>query len=466
MRKIMIGLAPILFAMSSGAIAADWKISETSGDVRIVSQGKTRAAVRGALLSSGSTIATGANARAVIVRGQEFVMISPRSQLRVPAAEAPNKIMQIIEDFGTAVFKINKKSTPHFGVQTPYLAAVVKGTTFTVTVGPEGGSVQVTEGAVEVSTLDGGAAELVRPGTIAQVGASDLHHLTVQGDVNKVVRSENAPEVGSVNPNSPASSNYNGPASESAQVHARHGEDRNSISDATDGLVEGPSPSELAHADMRDLERGNGSGPPAEPGNGSPPADPGSGNGAPPADPGNGTPPADPGSGSGAPPVDPGNGSGGPPLDPGSGSGNPPVSPGSGSGAPPVDPGSGSGAPPVDPGSGSGNPPVDPGSGSGAPPVDPGNGSGAPPVDPGSGSGAPPVDPGSGAGGPPVDPGSGSGNPPVDPGSGSGIPPVDAGSGPDNSGSDNSGSGSDNSGSGSGSSGSGSNGDVDSSGSF
>jgi hypothetical protein len=423
MRKIMIGLAPIVFAMSSGANAADWKISETSGDVRIVSQGKARAAVRGALLSSGSMIATGANARAVIVRGQEFVMISPRSQLRVPAAEAPNKIMQIIEDFGTAVFKINRKSTPHFGVQTPYLAAVVKGTTFTVTIGPEGGSVQVTEGAVEVSTLDGGAAELVRPGSIAQVGASDLYQLSVQGDVSKVVRSDNAPAVGSVNPNSPASTSYNGPASETAQVHASHGESGNTISEATDGLVEGPSPSELAHADLRGLEPGNANGPPADPGNGSPPAEPGSGNGAPPADPGNGTPPVDPGTGSGSPPVDPG---------------------------------SGSGTPPVDPGNGSGSPPVDPGSGSGTPPVDPGNGSGSPPVDPGSGSGAPPVDPGNG-----------SGSPPVDPGSGSGTPPVDPGSGPDNSGSDNSGSGSDNSGPGSDGSGSGSSGDDDdSSGSF
>ena len=177
MQKIISGLAPFLLLMASEAQAEtpEWRVSEVSGDVRLGREGQMRAATRGALLASGATIVTGAASRAVIVRGQEFVVISPATRLRVPEAAAPNKIMQIIEDFGTAVFKINKKATPHFGVQTPYLAAVVKGTTFTVTVGPEGSSVQVTEGAVQVSTRDGGAADLVTPGNIAMVGIGLLN---------------------------------------------------------------------------------------------------------------------------------------------------------------------------------------------------------------------------------------------------------------------------------------------------
>src|SRR3546814_20445262 len=124
----------------SGACAAapKWRVSEGTGDVHLTNDGRSRAATKGALLSSGAVIATGPKALAVIVRGQEFVVVSPSSQLRVPAADSPNKIMQIIEDFGTALFNIEKKSTPHFGMQTPYLAAVVKGTTFTVTVGEIG----------------------------------------------------------------------------------------------------------------------------------------------------------------------------------------------------------------------------------------------------------------------------------------------------------------------------------------
>jgi hypothetical protein len=58
---------------------------------------------------------------------------------------------------------------------------VVKGTTFTVTVGPEDARVKVTEGAVQVSTLDGGASDLLMPGSMAMVGKSDLYRLMVEG---------------------------------------------------------------------------------------------------------------------------------------------------------------------------------------------------------------------------------------------------------------------------------------------
>src|SRR3712207_4379139 len=140
MRGILFAAAaPLLLSIGSGAAAAPppaWRVSEATGDVRLVENGRARAATRGALLASGSTIATGANARAVLVRGQEFVVVSPRSQLRVPVeAESRGGLMQMIADFGTSLFRIEKKSTPHFGVKTPYLAAVVKGTTFTVVVG-------------------------------------------------------------------------------------------------------------------------------------------------------------------------------------------------------------------------------------------------------------------------------------------------------------------------------------------
>ena len=195
MRKMFIGAAgPLLLSLGVAATAAPpstWRISETSGDVQLVANGKSTPALRGALLSSGSVIATGAAARAVVVRGREFVVISPGSRVRLPTeAESGGGMMQMIIEFGTSLFKIEKKSTPHFVVKSPYLAAVVKGTTFTVTAGAAGGSVQVTEGAVQVSTLDGGAFEIIRSGSVATVGAADLFELTIRGDVSKVIRSQ------------------------------------------------------------------------------------------------------------------------------------------------------------------------------------------------------------------------------------------------------------------------------------
>lgn len=271
MRKIIMGLSPLFLALPSISVAAplQWQVSETSGEVRLTHNGQARAAVRGALLASGATITTGAKARAVIVRGEEFVVISPGSQLRVPAANSPNTVMQMIEDFGTAVFKIKKKSTPHFGVQTPYLAAVVKGTTFTVTIGPEGGSVQVTEGAVEVSTLDGGAADLVEPGDIASVGASDLYQLTIEGDGSKIIRSENGPAASGIVTSSKAlpaqgaaatssaaatgSTAFDGPVSQPFMIGAAIAENRQSLGAVTDGLVDGDVAMELAAIAVQDI---------------------------------------------------------------------------------------------------------------------------------------------------------------------------------------------------------------------
>ncbi len=305
MGKFILSVAPVLAAMSGSALAAvpAWKVSEVSGDVRLIENGRARGAVKGALLGSGSTIATGANARAVIVRGEEFVVISPRTQLRVPAATAPNRIMQLIEDFGTAVFKIQKKNTPHFGVQTPYLAAVVKGTTFTVTVGPEGGSVQVTEGAVQVSTLDGGAAELVRSGSIAMVGASDLYRLNVEGDTSKAVRSPNAPaDAGSKAGPSARSAAYSGPPGQEVRITKRLDEHSKSLKEVTKGLLEGHSSHNMAQAEFREQARAarkEG----FNPGNGDGNGNPGKDHDAKPSDP---SKPADEGKKDPAKPVDDG----------------------------------------------------------------------------------------------------------------------------------------------------------------
>jgi len=269
MRKIIVGAAaPFLLTLSSMANAApapetvpSWRVSEATGQVQLLENGQARAARKGALLSSGSVIATAANARAVIVRGKEFVVISPSTRIRVPLAEeSRGGLMQMITEFGTSLFKIEKKSTPHFGVQTPYLAAVVKGTTFTVSVGPEGGTVQVTEGAVEVSTLDGGAADLVRPGSIASIGAGDLHQLTIQGDVSKVIRSD-AASAGTVTTPATTATAYSGPAAEPLVVTGAVLEETQSLSDLTGGLLEGSSPAEIVLAELSTAARDAGAAP-------------------------------------------------------------------------------------------------------------------------------------------------------------------------------------------------------------
>lgn len=105
----------------------------------------------------------------------------------VPAERRAGGIIQILQDYGSALFSIGKQKNPHFVVETPYLAAVVKGTTFIITVTGEGASLQVTEGAIEASTRDCRARELVRPGAVAMIAAGDPLRMVIEGEGRRVI---------------------------------------------------------------------------------------------------------------------------------------------------------------------------------------------------------------------------------------------------------------------------------------
>ncbi|UZK67753.1 FecR domain-containing protein [Sphingomonas sp. M1-B02] len=191
--KLPSSILCLLLANAAVAQTADWSVSEASGQV-VVRDGKgDRVAKRGTVVPEGAVISTGPDARAVLVKGRDFVTVSANSRIRVPAAEQARGVFQLLQEWGNAVFKIEKKPDPHFGVRTPYLAAVVKGTTFSITVTGQGASLQVVEGAVETSTNDGGASELIRPGIVASVIANDLFRLTVQGQNTRTIDSPQRP---------------------------------------------------------------------------------------------------------------------------------------------------------------------------------------------------------------------------------------------------------------------------------
>lgn len=188
-KMIAIIMAVIMVVSPAYAGPKAWQISETNGEVSVETGDGVRTAARGQSLKAGDAVKTGASGRAVIVRGGEYVIVSPKSRVRITRPEETGAITQIFQSVGSALFRIEKKETPHFGVKTPYLAAVVKGTTFNVTVTEDGATVQVTEGRVEVSTLDGGASDMIVPGRIGRIDANDRQLLKVLGTDEKSIRS-------------------------------------------------------------------------------------------------------------------------------------------------------------------------------------------------------------------------------------------------------------------------------------
>jgi hypothetical protein len=464
----------LLFGQSAIAQVAQWTLSEASGRVIVRDAGGEHAARRGSLVVPGATLSTGPGSRAVVVRGKDFVTVAANSRIRIPTADQNSGGFDVVQEWGNAVFQIEKKKNPHFGVRTPYLAAVVKGTTFSITVTHEGASLQVLEGAVETSTGDGGARELIRPGIVASVSAADQFRLTVRGTDTRTIDSPArgaAPAAGSA----PAASTA--PASETQQPEpqpqpepktsetappstaamptspsAAEQVDRSAdmlaaqtisemitaqptdLGKATGGLIGGTNMVQVASAQVAALTRvdSNHNGPagngPGNPGPGSAPGSsgangpgsnggPGNGNGGPGSNvgPGNGNGNAGPGSDGG-----PGNGSGnaGPGSNGGPGNGNGNAGPGSNGG-----PGNGNGnaGPGSDGGPGNGNGNAGPGSDGG-----PGNGNGN--ASPGSNGG-----PGNGSG-PGTDGGPGNSNGPGSNGQGNGNAGPGTDGGPGNAG--------------------------------
>ncbi len=185
----------VMLACATAVAAQDggWKVSESKGAVTIIDSASERTATLGMIVPAGAAVQTGAKSSAVLVRGKEFVTLRQNSRVRIAPADRQRSIVQILQDYGSAMFNIGKQADPHFAVETPYLAAVVKGTTFIISVTDVAATLQVTEGAVEASTRDGGARELIRPGNIAMIAAGDNLRMVVEGETRRVIDSPARP---------------------------------------------------------------------------------------------------------------------------------------------------------------------------------------------------------------------------------------------------------------------------------
>ena len=166
-------------AFPSSVQAGDgWRVVDTAGVVRAGGPGLMPVALtRDQELPAEAWVETGSG-RAVLVRGQESMIVEPNSRVQLPGAPV-NGNTQVLQSMGSAIYKIGKQKQPHFQVDTPYMAAVVKGTAFTVSVEDDEASVMVTEGLVEVSTPDMKDVEFVRPGFTALVSRDNSSEIVV-----------------------------------------------------------------------------------------------------------------------------------------------------------------------------------------------------------------------------------------------------------------------------------------------
>ncbi len=171
MARKLLRLIAIVFALvaASEAFAAEgggiWSVNKSSGEVWITSGDVQQASVKPEdNLKPGDIIRTGRNGRVLLSRGEERILIAPNSEIGLPAEQKEELSTTIVQRAGSILLDVEKRNVKHFEVETPYLAAVVKGTQFRVSVNATSTSVDVMRGQVEVNDFRSGQIAQLVPG--------------------------------------------------------------------------------------------------------------------------------------------------------------------------------------------------------------------------------------------------------------------------------------------------------------
>jgi FecR protein len=175
LKAITLLLAVVCMAAAPNhAVAGDpsaWLVQSLSGTADLKVPGKDwQRLADGQEIDVGATVRTAKDGRVVLSRDDERVTIAAASSFEIKPA-SNGMLTRIFQKAGTLMFKVHKLPNKHFEVGTPYLVAVVKGTTFTVSVDANGSAVHVTEGLVEVSSLSGPEKLLLPAGKTGSIGA-------------------------------------------------------------------------------------------------------------------------------------------------------------------------------------------------------------------------------------------------------------------------------------------------------
>lgn len=203
----------VLGGLSGPALAEEdgWRVARISGEAWVTRAGNPPSKLAPeATIAEGDTVQTSRNGRLQLLRGAETVLVAPNTVVQITEGEGSRTIVR--QRAGSVTVEAEKKNIEHFEVRTPMLAAVVKGTQFTVTLQGGKASVAVSRGQVDVTSLKSGQSVLVLPGQRASVGHTGHGGLSVTGTgVRQPVRT-GQPRTSDVKPAAVPRGGFTGPS--------------------------------------------------------------------------------------------------------------------------------------------------------------------------------------------------------------------------------------------------------------
>jgi hypothetical protein len=208
-----------------------------------------------------ATVATASNGRVMLSRGEETILLSPDTTITVRDSVWGERTT-VYQRTGEIELDVEARNYQHFSVETPLLAAVVKGTHFTVSVDAQGADVSVERGSVEVADHVSGDVADVGPGQRAGVRPQEAAGLTVGGPTPPSVRRESPrPSRVSLDPSSTLT-----PEDLAPNANAAEGDDPTEAADAPEASptssddVRGGSEGSDSHGDDVNERHGRAAG--------------------------------------------------------------------------------------------------------------------------------------------------------------------------------------------------------------
>ena len=114
-------------------------------------------------IEAGDRLTTGEGGALVLSRGEDLVTMAENSQIEIVDPQ-PNGTTLIDQPYGHVDYHVTKEKVPHFQVDAPLLATVVKGTTFSVDADQAKSTVTVSEGRVVAKNRRTGSSKSVGAG--------------------------------------------------------------------------------------------------------------------------------------------------------------------------------------------------------------------------------------------------------------------------------------------------------------
>jgi hypothetical protein len=170
----------VVFAPASLATADDWVVDRLRGEVLVHTAGAWQPLRRGDIVSDDRRIRSSQDGHVTFKRGAEAIELSGATEIRIFDKQG-ERMTTVMQAYGSVTVEAERLQIQHFSIQTPFLAAIVKGTRFTVLSDTAQSSVAVSRGLVQVQDYVHGVATDIAPGQNAVVGSDIRLEVTGRG---------------------------------------------------------------------------------------------------------------------------------------------------------------------------------------------------------------------------------------------------------------------------------------------